>query len=164
MADDKTFPCCKDLFRLSECIRVPTNRLQHWSIRKQPPCLSAKTGSETRTYVPSSFRVQNIRARQSFARKWHTAISRKVVGKSARDNLERYCGWFWVYCSSKKFERMAREAMDVCLHVLKESKKRCVDSYSVWNGVLIISRISFRERRVHIFADNLSRNSCVQKV
>ena len=59
---------------------------------------------------------------------------------------------------------MAREAMDVCLHVLKESKKRCVDSYSVWNGVLIISRISFRERRVHIFADNLSPNSCIQKV
>ena len=24
----------------------------------------------------------------------HTAISRKVVGKSARDNTERYCGWF----------------------------------------------------------------------
>ena len=22
------------------------------------------------------------------------AISRKVVGKSARDNPERYCGWF----------------------------------------------------------------------
>ena len=24
----------------------------------------------------------------------YTAISRKVVGKSARDNPERYCGWF----------------------------------------------------------------------
>ena len=24
----------------------------------------------------------------------HTGISRKVVGKSARDNPERYCGWF----------------------------------------------------------------------
>ena len=24
----------------------------------------------------------------------YTAISRKVVGKSARDNHERYCGWF----------------------------------------------------------------------
>ena len=23
----------------------------------------------------------------------HTAISRKVVGKSAHDNPERYCGW-----------------------------------------------------------------------
>ena len=24
----------------------------------------------------------------------YTAISRKVFGKSARDNPERYCGWF----------------------------------------------------------------------
>ena len=44
-----------------------------------------------------------------------TAISRKVVGKSARDNAERYCRWFWVHCSSKKSARMAREAMDLCL-------------------------------------------------
>ena len=38
---------------------------------------------------------------------------------------------------------MAREAMEVCLHVLKESNKRSFDSYSVWNSVLIISHISF---------------------
>ena len=36
----------------------------------------------------------------------YTAISRKVVRKSARDNPERHCGWFWVHCSSKKFERI----------------------------------------------------------
>ena len=30
-----------------------------------------------------------------------TAVSRKVVEKSARDNLERYCGWFLVHCFSK---------------------------------------------------------------
>ena len=36
----------------------------------------------------------------------YTAVSRKVVGKSARDNPERYCGWFLIHCSSKKFERM----------------------------------------------------------
>ena len=35
----------------------------------------------------------------------HTAISRKVVGKSARDNPERYCGWFLVDCFSNKFQR-----------------------------------------------------------
>ena len=33
----------------------------------------------------------------------YTAISRKVVGKTAHDNPERYCGWFCVHCSSKKF-------------------------------------------------------------
>ena len=90
----------------------------------------------------------------------YTTISRKVVGKSAQQS-ERYCGWFWVRCFSTKFERMARDAMDVCLRVLKESNKRSFDSYSVWNSVLIISHITFRDRRVHIFADNLSRNSCI---
>ena len=57
---------------------------------------------------------------------------------------------------------MAQEAMDVCLCVLKESNKRSFDSYSVWNSVLIISHITFRDCRVHIFADNLSRNSCIR--
>ena len=35
-----------------------------------------------------------------------------------------------MHFSSKKFERMAREAMDICLRVLKESKKTRFDSYS----------------------------------
>ena len=93
----------------------------------------------------------------------YTAISIKVVGKSARDNPEGYCGWFLVHCSSKKFQRMAQEAMDVCLRVLKQSKKSRFDSCSVRNSILIISRISFRDCRVHIFPYNLSRNSCISK-
>ena len=67
---------------------------------------------------------------------WYTAVSRKVVEKSARDNLERYCGWFLVHCFSKKFQRMARNSMDVCLRVLKESNKSRCDSYSVKNKCL----------------------------
>ena len=63
-------------------------------------------------------------------KKWYTAISRKVVGKSARDSPERYCGWFWVLCSSKKFEKMALEATDISLRVLKESNKSMFDSCS----------------------------------
>ena len=58
-----------------------------------------------------------------------------------------------------KFERMAREAMDVCLRMLKESNNRRFNSYSVRNSVLIISHITFQDCRVHIFSDNLSRNS-----
>ena len=65
---------------------------------------------------------------------------------------------------SKKFERMAREAIDICLRVLKESNKSRLDSYSVRNSVLLISHITFRDCRVHIFSDNLSRNSCIQTV
>ena len=60
----------------------------------------------------------------------NTAIWKKVVGKSVPDNSERYCRWFYVH-SSKKFERMAREATDVCLRELKESNKSRCDSNSV---------------------------------
>ena len=57
---------------------------------------------------------------------------------------------------------MAREAMGVCLRVLKESNKSRFDSYSVVRKiVLIISHITFRDCRVHSFSDNLSRNSCI---
>ena len=52
--------------------------------------------------------------------------------------------------------------MDICLRVLKESNKSRFDSYSVRNSVLLISHITFRDCRVHIFSDNLSRNSRMQ--
>ena len=94
----------------------------------------------------------------------YTAISRKVVGKSARDNPERYCGWFWVHSFTKKFERMAGEAMDICLRVLKEKKKAGSTAAVVRYSVMIISHITFRDCRVHFFGDNLSRNSCIHSL
>ena len=81
----------------------------------------------------------------------------KGCRKKARDNPDRYCGWFWGPIPSKKFGRMAGEAMDVCLRVVKESNKSRFDSYSVRKSVLIISH---RDCQVHFFSDNLSRNSC----
>ena len=60
--------------------------------------------------------------------------------------------------------KVAREAMDVCLRVLKESNKGRFDSYSVRNSVLVISHITFLDYRVQIFSKNLSRNSCIQPV
>ena len=51
--------------------------------------------------------------------------------------------------------------MDKCLRVLKESNKSRFDSYSVRNSILIISHITFRDCRAHIFSDNLSQNSCI---
>ena len=51
--------------------------------------------------------------------------------------------------------------MGVCLRVLKESNKNRFDIYSVRNSVLIISHITFRDCRAHMFSDNLSRNSCI---
>ena len=60
-------------------------------------------------------------------------------------------GGFEFTVFSKKIERMAREAMDICLRELKESNKSRFDSYSVGNSVLIISLITFRDCPVHIF-------------
>ena len=57
---------------------------------------------------------------------------------------------------------MAGEAVDICLRVLKESNKSRFDSYSVRNSVLNISHITFRDCRVLIFSDNLSRNSWIR--
>ena len=56
---------------------------------------------------------------------------------------------------------MAGEAVDIYLRVLKEINKSRFDSYSVRNSVLNISQIIFRDCRVQIFSDNLSRNSCI---
>ena len=52
--------------------------------------------------------------------------------------------------------------MDTCLRKLEERNKSRFDSYSVRNSVLNISHITFRDYYVHIFFDNLSRNSCIQ--
>ena len=87
---------------------------------------------------------------ERLSEKVHATIPKGIVG-----------GWFWVHFSSKKFKRLAREAMDICLRVLKESNKSRFDSYSVRNSVLIISHITLRDCRAHIFSDNLSRNSCI---
>ena len=57
-----------------------------------------------------------------------------------------------MHCSSTKFERMGREVMDVFLRVLKESNKSRFDSCSVRNSALIISHITCRDYRMHIFA------------
>ena len=86
----------------------------------------------------------------------YTAISRKVVGKSARDK-GIVGGFLKVHCSSKKFERMAEEAMGVCLRVLKEINKSRFDSYSVRNSVLINPILPFGIVAFTSFSDNLSR-------
>ena len=47
---------------------------------------------------------------------------------------------------------MARDAgTDICLRMLLESKKSRFDSYSVRNSELVVSHITFRDCRLHIF-------------
>ena len=51
------------------------------------------------------------------------AYFEKNCRKKCTQQSRKYRGWFWVNWSSKKIERMTREAIDACLRVLKESKK-----------------------------------------
>ena len=100
-----------------------------------------------------------------------TAISRKVVGKSARDNPDRHCGWFRVLFFSKKFERIGTKGLGNVFASAKGKQQKYSRSLSVVqtatvarNSVLIIPHFTFRDCRVHIFSDNLSRSSCIDKV
>ena len=70
---------------------------------------------------------------------WKDCIGK---GKSVYSCFEKGCrkkctrqprkvfGWFCLPCSSKKFERMAQEATDICSQVLVEISKSRFDSYS----------------------------------
>ena len=53
-----------------------------------------------------------------------TAISRKVVVKSARDNPERHCGWFSVHCSSEKFEKIGTKGHGNVFASAKEKQQK----------------------------------------
>ena len=72
-------------------------------------------------------------------------------------------GGFEFSVLQRNLKELARKAMEMCFLVLKESNKSRFDSYRRRNSVLIISHIAFRDCRVHIFSDNLSRNSCILK-
>ena len=54
--------------------------------------------------------------------------------------------------------------MDLCLRVLKGSDKSRFESYIVRNSELIVCHTTFRDCRVHIFSDNLSRNTCISSM
>ena len=70
----------------------------------------------------------------------HTAISRKVFGKSARDNTERYCRWSWVHCYLKKFERMVkiRWNSESCDYYSVIAKSDSLFYYKVWWSVHVL--------------------------
>ena len=79
--------------------------------------------------------------RERLSEKVHATIPKGIVGG------------FEFPVDPKKLERMAGEAMDICLRVLMESNKSRFDSYStvVRKSVLIISHITFRDCRLHVF-------------
>ena len=75
--------------------------------------------------------------------------------------LKGIVGGFEFSFFQRNLKEFTRKAMEMCLRVLKESNKSRSDSYSRQVTVLIISHITFRDCHVHIFCDNLSRNSCM---
>ena len=83
----------------------------------------------------------------------------RLSGKVHATILKGIVGGFEFPFFQRNLKELARKAMEMCLRVLKESNKSRFDSYSVRNSVLIISHITFRDCRVHIFSDNLPRNS-----
>ena len=85
----------------------------------------------------------------------YTAISRKVVGQSTRDNSKRYCERF----SVQKFERIAQATVEVCLRALEKETKVCSTAIVQEQSKDPITP-QFQDCHVHIFSDNVSRNSC----
>ena len=105
----------------------------------------------------ASLRYKNCAEINSLIQLFQERLSEKVHATIPKGIV----GDFEFTFFQKKYQRMAREAMDVCLRVLKESNKSRFDSYSVRKSALIISHITFRDCRVHSSSDNLSRNSCM---
>ena len=68
-------------------------------------------------------------------------------------------GW-WLLRLSAKILALLRVSVNFNQLRLTSNKSR-FNSYSVRNSVLIISHITFRDCRVHIFSDDLSRNICI---
>ena len=79
--------------------------------------------------------------RETFSEKVHATIAKGIIVDG-----------FWVHYSSEKFERRAREAMEVRLRMINESNKSIgsTASYSVRDRALIISHFTFRDCRVLI--------------
>ena len=140
------------IFLLSYNFRKTCNMHQHFNLR---PTVTKEHLPHFMVPFSNFFRIRLDCWSQTFL-KIHTATSRKtvrkVVGKSARANPERYCGWFWVYCSSKKSERMAREDINVCIKV---GSTATVSGTVYWScpilpiGIVVCT----------LFFGNLSRNS-----
>ena len=120
--------------------------------------------SRDRTFTTSSFTVFAVNLTLLYIYSIYSYFEKGCRIKCTRQprNIS------WVVLSSLFFKEIwnngrRSEAMDVWLRVLKESNKSRFGSYNVRNSVLIISHVTFRDCRVHIFSDNLSRNICIRK-
>ena len=89
---------------------------------------------------------------EQLSEKVHATIPKGIVGGFQFTVLQR---------NLKEWHKRPRNV--ICLRVLKENNQSRFHSYSVRNSVLIISQITFRDCRLHIFSDHISQNSCNNK-
>ena len=137
--------------------------------QKLEPNVGRKVGQNNRT------KISNQKSDKKFKKKLD-----KYIGKSSDKKSDKlmYSYFEKVHATIPKgivsgfeftvVQRNLKEwherPSDACLRVLKESHKSRCEGYCVRNSVLMISHVTFRDCRVHIFSDNLSRNSCIQNV
>ena len=89
-----------------------------------------------------------------------TQLFRERLSEKVHATIPKGIVSFQVHCPSKKFERLSREVMDICLGVLKESDKSRFDSHNRVKSVLIIFHIThntFRDCRVQFFPQPFSK-------
>ena len=91
-----------------------------------------------------------------------TVISRNVVGKKVHVTIPKGIvgGFEFTVFQRNLKEWQERPWIHVCECYRKATKLGSTGTV-VRNNVLTISHITFQDCRVHIFSDNLSRNSCI---
>ena len=91
-----------------------------------------------------------------------TAISRNIVGKNVHATIPKGIvgGFEFTVFQRNLKEWQERPWIHVCECYRKATKLGSTGTV-VRNNVLTISYITFQDCRVHIFSDNLSRNSCI---
>ena len=87
--------------------------------------------------------------RERLSEKAHATTPKGIVGSFECPVLQR---------NLKELHGRPRTYVCECQ---RKVKKLVSTATVVRNSVLIISHITFRDCRVHIFSDNLSRNSCI---
>ena len=88
--------------------------------------------------------------RERLSEKVHATTPKGIVGSFECPVLQR---------NLKELHGRPRTYVCECQ---RKVKKLVLTATVVRNSVLIISHITFRDCRVHIFSDNLSRNSCIR--
>ena len=129
------------------------------AVAKTILCLHVQLSDKRRHRISDAFEAENVHV-ISVAKliRLNTIICSYFEKGCRRKCTRQSRKVLWVVLSplsSKKFDRMAGEAVDICLRVLNESNKSYrFDSYSIRNSVLLLSHFTFRDCRVHIFSDN----------